>query len=338
MLDGASGSRRHGLAVGASVVVLVVVTVAIGLLKSFVPVLSLGVLYVFAVLPIAVAFGLVYAVLVSIASMLAFNWFFLPPVHTFTLSDSRNWFALAVYLVTARRRERSRRERPPAGDRGRAARGRDRASGRRRHVAARGRRRGRPARLDQRARRRHPQGAVGVDRDRRRRTSRPPPRAPIELVAGTRRVGTLELVEGGEPNLQARRRLLPALASLLAVAVDRERLANEAFEAEALRRSRHDEDRGAAGRQPRPALAAHGHPGRERRARGRARSSLTDDDRRELLDTISVEVRRLERVVDNLLALSRLQAGALAPDPRGVDGRGPRLRRAGRGRQETPSA
>ena len=33
--------------------------------------------------------------------MLAFNFFFLPPVHTFTLDDSRNWFALAVFLVTA---------------------------------------------------------------------------------------------------------------------------------------------------------------------------------------------------------------------------------------------
>jgi len=97
----ATGSRRHLLAGVLSVVVLVVVTLAIALLKSFVPVLSLGVLYVFAVLPIAVAFGLIYAGLVSVASMLAFNWFFLPPVHTFTLSDSRNWFALAVYLVTA---------------------------------------------------------------------------------------------------------------------------------------------------------------------------------------------------------------------------------------------
>ena len=35
----------------------------------------------------------------------------------------------------------------------------------------------------------------------------------------------------------ARRRLLPALASLLGVAIDRERLAREALEAEALRRS-----------------------------------------------------------------------------------------------------
>ena len=33
--------------------------------------------------------------------MLAFNFFFLPPLYTLTLSDSRNWFALAVFLVTA---------------------------------------------------------------------------------------------------------------------------------------------------------------------------------------------------------------------------------------------
>ncbi len=138
--------------------------------------------------------------------------------------------------------------------------------------------------------------------------------APIELMAGTRRVGTLELHEGGEPNLAARRRLLPALASLLAVAVDRERLANEAFEAEALRRS--DTMKTAV-------LRAVSHDLRSPLTAIRAASdgledeklALSENDRRELLDTISVEVRRLEGVVDNLLALSRLQAGALAPMP-----------------------
>ena len=58
-------------------------------------------LYVFAVLPIAVAYGLGFAIFVSVASMLAFNWFHFPPVHTFTLADSENWFALAVYHPTA---------------------------------------------------------------------------------------------------------------------------------------------------------------------------------------------------------------------------------------------
>jgi two-component system, OmpR family, sensor histidine kinase KdpD len=84
-----------------SVAAVAVVTGAVFGLRDVAPVLSLGVLYVFAVLPVAVSYGLVYAIAVSVASMLAFNFFFLPPLHTLALSDSENWVALAVYLVTA---------------------------------------------------------------------------------------------------------------------------------------------------------------------------------------------------------------------------------------------
>lgn len=80
---------------------MAVVTGVVFLFRSSVPILSLGVLYLFAVLPIAVVWGRVFAIPVAFASMLAFNFFFLPPVHTFTLLDRRDWFALAVYLVTA---------------------------------------------------------------------------------------------------------------------------------------------------------------------------------------------------------------------------------------------
>src|SRR5436305_1876610 len=38
---------------------------------------------------------------VSVACMLAFTWFFLPPTHTFQLKDGANWAVLAVYLSTA---------------------------------------------------------------------------------------------------------------------------------------------------------------------------------------------------------------------------------------------
>ncbi len=79
----------------ACIVAVAVITGVIFGLRSYVPVLSLGALYVFAVLPVAVAFGIGYAAAVSIASMLAFNWFFLAPVHTFTLADSSDWLALA---------------------------------------------------------------------------------------------------------------------------------------------------------------------------------------------------------------------------------------------------
>jgi two-component system sensor histidine kinase KdpD len=80
---------------------LALVTAAIELLKGHVPVLSLAVLYLLAIIPVAVAWGIVYAVGVSVGSMLAFNFFFLPPLYTLTLQDTRNWFALLVFLVTA---------------------------------------------------------------------------------------------------------------------------------------------------------------------------------------------------------------------------------------------
>jgi two-component system sensor histidine kinase KdpD len=78
-----------------------VVTGVIFALDPFAPVLSLGVLYLFAVLPVAALWGLGYAIGVSVVSMLAFNFFFLPPTHTLQLADSENWVALAVYMFTA---------------------------------------------------------------------------------------------------------------------------------------------------------------------------------------------------------------------------------------------
>jgi K+-sensing histidine kinase KdpD len=94
---------RWELATGvlASAGAVVLVTAAIAIVKRWVPVLSLGVLYIFAVLPVAVLWGIVLASAVSVASMLAFNWFFLPPTHTLQLRDGANWAVLAVYLVTA---------------------------------------------------------------------------------------------------------------------------------------------------------------------------------------------------------------------------------------------
>jgi two-component system sensor histidine kinase KdpD len=70
-------------------------------LRPLAPTLSLGVLYTLPVLGIAVVWGLGLAVAAAVASMLAFNFFFLPPVNTLTLADGRNWTALAVYVGTA---------------------------------------------------------------------------------------------------------------------------------------------------------------------------------------------------------------------------------------------
>ena len=91
--------RIAGLLV--SVVAISGVTGAVFVLRSVAPVLSLGVLYVVAVVAVAVVWGLAYAIPVSVASMLTFNFLFLPPVHTFALRDSANWVALAVYIAVA---------------------------------------------------------------------------------------------------------------------------------------------------------------------------------------------------------------------------------------------
>src|SRR5262245_60047617 len=88
-----------GVLFGVGCVALV--TAVIFGLREVAPVLGLGVLYLFAVLPVAILFGVGYAAAVSVLSMLAFNWFFLPPAHTLSLRDSENWVVLAVYLLTA---------------------------------------------------------------------------------------------------------------------------------------------------------------------------------------------------------------------------------------------
>jgi two-component system sensor histidine kinase KdpD len=83
-----------------SVVAVAVITGLVYALRPVAPVLSLGVLYVIAVVVVGVLYGLAYAIPVSVASMLVFNFLFLPPLHTFALRDSANWIALSVYLVT----------------------------------------------------------------------------------------------------------------------------------------------------------------------------------------------------------------------------------------------
>lgn len=53
------------------------------------------------ILVLAAEFGLRYAVVTSIAATACYNFFFLPPVGTFTISDPQNWLALFAFLTTA---------------------------------------------------------------------------------------------------------------------------------------------------------------------------------------------------------------------------------------------
>jgi two-component system sensor histidine kinase KdpD len=53
------------------------------------------------ILLLAAEWGLRYAVAASIAATACYNFFFLPPVGTFTISDPQNWLALFAFLATA---------------------------------------------------------------------------------------------------------------------------------------------------------------------------------------------------------------------------------------------
>src|ERR1700693_3813688 len=57
--------------------------------------------YLLLVLFVAASSRLWVAVVTSIASMLAVNFFFLPPVGTFTIADPQNWVALFAFLAVS---------------------------------------------------------------------------------------------------------------------------------------------------------------------------------------------------------------------------------------------
>ena len=138
--------------------------------------------------------------------------------------------------------------------------------------------------------------------------------APHALAVDGREIGTIYTSENEEPALAIQRRLLPALASLLAVTQERERLSTEAVETEALRRS--DTIKTAViqtvSHDLRTPLATI-----EQALDGlqSGELALSDEDRVELLETIRAEHMRLKRLVENLLDLSRLQAGAAEASP-----------------------
>lgn len=79
-------------------------TVAVSLIYHFVVQVNattVALSFLLVVLAIATAWGLVDALFASILSVLEFNYFFLPPVRTLTISDPENWIALIAFFVTA---------------------------------------------------------------------------------------------------------------------------------------------------------------------------------------------------------------------------------------------
>jgi len=81
---------------------LVGVTLGIGLaLQQLLGVYNIALVFLTAVLASAVAYGLWPSLFACLISVLAYNFFFLPPVHTFTIADPENVVALIVFAIVA---------------------------------------------------------------------------------------------------------------------------------------------------------------------------------------------------------------------------------------------
>jgi two-component system sensor histidine kinase KdpD len=92
------GGRVAGVAVS-----LVVIAGIIGFYRHVLHVnqTTVALSFLLAILAVSAVWGMAVSVFMSVLAMLSFNYFFLPPVGTFTVSDPQNWVALAAFLVTS---------------------------------------------------------------------------------------------------------------------------------------------------------------------------------------------------------------------------------------------
>lgn len=89
------------LGIVATIAAVVAGTLAVYPLKSVAPAVSLGVVFIPGVLLISILWGLRLGLLTALLGALAFNWFHIPPVGRFSIADSRDLVALAIFVIAA---------------------------------------------------------------------------------------------------------------------------------------------------------------------------------------------------------------------------------------------
>jgi two-component system, OmpR family, sensor histidine kinase KdpD len=300
--------RSHLAGLAASVVSVAVITALIYAIREIAPVVSTGVVYMLAVLLVSSYWGLVLGLVTALLSTAAWNFFHIPPTGGFTISDGENWVALAVFFIAA----------VVISGLANAARSRADEAERRRNEAdltaemARQLLGGAVLEESLRMVGQRIAAAFGlpsvsielswVDSDQRRRA--------LPLLVDGSRIGTVLVPQDTDPAvLEALQdRVVPALETIVAAARKREELETQVIETKALRRANvvktavlrsvsHDL------RSPLTAIRT--------AAEGLSSETLSPESRAELTSVIALESARLGRLVDNLLDLSKLQAGGI---------------------------
>jgi two-component system sensor histidine kinase KdpD len=339
---GAITRRRKVAGYVLAAALLPVLTLILASLRGDLNLTSDVLMYLIAVVVVALVGGFAPAVLAAIAGSLLLNYYFTPPIHQWTIAETNNALAIGVFVavailvssvvdIAARRSRQAARANAESelltttagsvlrGQRGlsalldriREAFGMDSVtllectspSGDPPADASAERIRGTPGNWHVVASRGEP--AVTW-----------PGEADVEVPVGN----SLLLALRGRPLPAADRRVLGAFASYAAVALDQQRLAAEAEAAKPI---------AAADRMRTALLAAVSHDLRTPLASAKAAvTSLRSpdvnwdaEDHDELLATADESLDRLSHLVDNLLDMSRLQAGALSlfPRPAGLE-------------------
>ncbi|WP_330299826.1 sensor histidine kinase [Streptomyces sp. NBC_00503] len=305
----------------AALLLPLLLTLALDRVRGTLNLTSEALLFLVAVVGVACIGGVVSALIAALTAALLLNYWFMPPIGEFTMSDPDSVLALAVFAVVAATVA-------AAADRSlRLSRRSARATAEAETMSSLA---GSIVRGDQtipalleRTRETFAMDTVeltaeapdpGAGTDGGRRT--PGAADPALVVAAGHEAF---LVLRGRTLPSSERRVLAAFAAHVGAAVERARLAEAAAEVAAevepikaadrlrtalLRAVSHDLRTPLAG-----ALAAVG-------SLRNQEVEFSAEDRAELLESAEVSLHRLNRLVENLLDLSRLQAGALTLDLR----------------------
>ncbi|MBV9603929.1 MAG: DUF4118 domain-containing protein [Solirubrobacterales bacterium] len=308
------GLRRTTLVCAEIVLAVALATGGVAALQSSTPVEGLAILYLLAVLAVAIRRGQVPALATAVLSELTFNYFFLPPRHQLAIAHSQDVVELAVLLIAAvvvgRLAAVARERAAEAESRAGLAANREREATLLAEVAS--------AILAGESVDTQLEGigkriavATGAGQARVVLEPVPAPRAEELTVPLHARAGNawLYLTHDVAWEREAIERVAEPIGRLIDVAVERERISERSAENEAARRAEvaktailhaisHDL------RSPLTAITTAG---------SALALGVSDAERAELIDVIEAESARLAKLVDDLLDLSRIESGAVAP-------------------------
>lgn len=301
---------RSIVGVVAAALAVVLTTLVLYPLREVAPAVSLGVVYLLGVLLVASIWGVWLGILTAVAGAAAFNFFHIPSTGRFTITDAENWVALAVFFLAAvfvaELAQRARRRAEEAEQRRREA---DLAAEMARLLLRGNALSDSLATVGQRVSRALDLPSVSIELGLKEAGEG---QVAFPLLEGPRQLAML-VIPKATPEPALRRledRVIPALEALLAAAVEREELLSDRVEAVALRRTdvlktallravSHDL------RSPLTAIRVAAEPLRN--------GGLDQAGRAEMASVVIEEAQRLSRLIDNLLDLSRLEAGAAEP-------------------------